>query len=76
MGAIGLSHQVLCWTMKVSELLSFSGVFDVHERISDTLFQVFSMCTADCFSSSFFLTCAKALLLEVDVVKDVAKTLG
>ena len=34
--------------------------------------EVFSMCTANCFDSPFFLTCAKALLMELDtVVKDI-----
>ena len=38
--------------------------------------EVFSMCTANCFDSPFFLTCAKALLLEIDTVVKDTMTVG
>ena len=37
---------------------------------------VFSLCTAGCFTSPFFLTCAKALIVEVDSVREVVSTVG
>ena len=36
----------------------------------------YSLCTADCFATPFFLTCTKALLLEVANMKRLASTLG
>ena len=38
--------------------------------------KVFSMCTANCFDSPFFLTCAKALLMEIDTVVKDTMTVG
>ena len=38
--------------------------------------KVFSMCTANCFDSPFFLTCAKALLMELDTVVKDTMTVG
>ena len=75
-GFTALFYRLDSWSCHFGRKVATNNLCSNVSIVIIIIFQVFPMCTANCFSSSFFLTCAKALLLEVEVVKDVATTLG
>ena len=60
----------------LSHVHSFSLLLFHSFTFSHFHSKVFSMCTANCFDSPFFLTCAKALLMEIDTVVKDTMTVG
>ena len=72
-------YTFICWHLRIFTL-SYIQTFILSYIYTFTLSyfhsEVFSMCTANCFDSPFFLTCAKALLMEIDTVVKDTMTVG